>query len=237
MRKLIVLVMLGVASSAMAQSSSLYMQTQDTQAATVNQAYVPARQHRLNDAVAQSSYSAVQLPEPRRFAVHDLVTIIIRESTQTDFQANIETEKSSKFDGSISDFPRLNLRDLLDLQLRPSDMDEGPVKLGVDYSSEFEGEGDYSRRESVTGRITSRVIDVKPNGTLVLEARKFIQTDDETLDLVVTGQCRVEDVSIDNTILSTQLYDLRLNKQHTGELRKSTRKGIFTKVLEAVFNF
>jgi hypothetical protein len=101
----------------------------------------------------------------------------------------------------------------------------------------FEGEGEYRRTDTFSGRIQSRVIDVKPNGTLVLEARKYIQNDDETLEMVLTGLCRAEDVTAANTILSTQLYDLRLVKEHTGELRRSTRKGILTRVFETIFNF
>ena len=193
--------------------------------------------HQLAPGIASSSFAAVKTPEPRRFAKHDLVTIIIREATETDFEANIETEKEVGVEGEVSDFPRLNLRDLLNMQMRPNDMQEGMPRVGVDFNNEFTGEGGYSRRETVTGRITAQVIDVKPNGMLVLEARKHLRTDDETLDLVLTGSCRPEDISIDNTILSTQLYNLRLDKQHEGELRRSTRKGLLTKLLDTIFNF
>lgn len=230
-------VLIAVASPLWAQSSSLYV-TQPTPAPQVVYP-VPGYDQppRLSEAIAATSLAAVRIPEPKRFALHDLITIVIRESTQTDFEATLETNKESEFDGRISDFPNLNLRDLLNFQLRPSSMSEGEPTLGVTYEGEFTGEGEYSRRESISGRITARVIDIKPNGTLVLEARKFIQSDKETLNLVLTGMCRPEDVSIDNTILSSQIYDLRLEKLHEGELRRTTKKGILTKVLETLFNF
>ena len=201
---------------------------------TLRQRRAPSR---LSPAIAQASFAAVPMPEPRSFALHDLITIIIRESTDTSFRASLDTDKSSSFRGEVSDFPRLTARDLLNLQLRPSQMQDGNPRLGVDFDSEFEGSGDYRRRESITGRITARVIDVRPNGTMVLEARKYIESDDETLELTLTGTARVEDVSVDNTILSTQLHDLHLTKHHDGELRNSTRKGVFTKLLDAIFNF
>ncbi|MFW6059100.1 MAG: flagellar basal body L-ring protein FlgH [Phycisphaeraceae bacterium] len=193
--------------------------------------------HQISRDVAAISFAAVKTPEPRRFAKHDLITVIIRESTETDFESSLDTEKEVGVDGEISDFPRLNLRDLLNAQLRPNDMEGGAPRVGVDFGNEFEGEGGYSRRESITGRMTAKVIDVKPNGMLVLEARKQLRTDDESLDLLITGSCRPEDVTIDNTILSTQLYDLRLDKQHEGELRNSTRKGLLTKIIDTIFNF
>jgi flagellar L-ring protein precursor FlgH len=107
----------------------------------------------------------------------------------------------------------------------------------VSSENEFEGEGDYSRSESMSGRITARIIDVKPNGTLVLEARKQVASDDESFEIVVTGTCRAEDITADNTVLSTELYDLQLSKQHDGELRSATDKGVFTKLLDFLFNF
>ncbi|MEX0745018.1 MAG: flagellar basal body L-ring protein FlgH [Phycisphaeraceae bacterium] len=239
--------LLGVADAATAQSSSLFVQPIESRQSerTDGPAYVveggtlhERQQHsRLSPAIAARSYSAVRLPEPRSFSKHDLVTIIIRESMDTDFSSSLDTEKKVDFDGEITDFPRLDVTDLLRFHLAPSSMGQRNPRLGVGYGSRFEGDGDYSRRDSITGRVTARVIDVKPNGTLVLEARKHIESDDEGLTLVLTGTARVEDVTVDNTVLSTQLHDLRLNKQHHGELRRSSRKGIFTRILDTIFNF
>jgi len=229
--------------AATAQSSSLFVQ-EDEQARRPQQGAgeMTARgrdraPHQLSPAIASVSYSAVRVPEPRQFARHDLITIIIRESTESDIDANLTTEKEANYEGEISDFPNLKLKDLLSLQLTPSSMDDGNPQLGIDFANEFEGDGEYSRSESVTGRITAQIIDIKPNGNLVLEATKQVRTDDETLDLVLTGACRPEDISIDNTVLSTQMHNLRLDKQHEGELRKSTRKGLLTKLFDALFNF
>ncbi len=226
-------------SPALGQSSSLYLQGPQAQPPA------PARQDqddaqprpRLEPALAQVSFASVSVPEPRRLGMHDLVTIVIRESMETDFRSSLSTSRDVDFDGQISDFPRLTWADMVNAQLRPNTFGEGQPRVGIDYSQSFDGDGDYRRSESITGRVTARVIDVKPNGTVVLEARKHLEADDETLTLVLTGTARAEDITADNTILSTQLYDLRLNKQHTGELRRSSRKGIFTRILETVFNF
>jgi flagellar L-ring protein precursor FlgH len=235
MRTLLALLLISLPhATARAQTSSLYVAPLQLQQIP-GDGYT-AVESPLAPAIAAHSFTAVAPPDPLRFAVHDLITVIIRESTSTDFEASLDTNKETKIDGELSDFPDLNLRKLIDFQLTAGEMTE-PVKVGLDYSNEFKGDGSYSRSENITGRITAQIIDVKPNGLLVLEARKFIQSDKETLDLVLTGTCRPEDVAVDNTVLSTVLYDLRLDKQHTGELRGSTKKGLFTKVLETIFNF
>ena len=178
---------------------------------------------------------AVRAPEPRLFGIHDLVTIVIREDMRTDFKSSLETEKTSDYTGEISDFP--SLRDLLDGQIRPTQFNNGFVRVGIGYESEFEGEGDYSNRQSMTARIQARIIDIKPNGTLVIEARKSVTSDHEHYTLVATGTCRVDDITIDNTILSSQLADLFIDKQHHGTLKRASEKGLFTNLLDAIFNF
>ena len=195
------------------------------------------RPNRLSPGIASVSLMAVHLPEPRKFALHDLVTIIVRESTDVGATSELGTEKTYDLKGSIDDFPSLQLKDLLQFQLRPSSASENPPRVGVSFEREFEGEGDYKRRDTFTSRITARIIDVKPNGTLVIEARKYIQNDDERLMMTLTGTCRKDDITADNTVLSSQLFGMRLVKQHTGELRKSTKKGVIPAVLDTIFNF
>lgn len=189
----------------------------------------------LNPEVPNFTIAYARRPEPREFAEQDLVTIVIRESFETELESEVTTEKSIGYDGTISDFPHLTLSSLLDAQLSPGS--SPAVNLGIDYSSDFEGEGDYGRSDSMIGRVQARIIEIKPNGTLVLEARKVLINDEEESVVVATGICRPEDITPENTVLSSQIADLTVDKQHEGELKKSSRKGLFTRVLDFIFNF
>jgi len=222
------IMMFGLAATVFGQSSSLYLTDPKPPQMNRNQVVTPQ--------LEAAGYASVMAPKPRTFAKHDLVTIIIRESSSATLESELETEKETGVNGSIKALPRLQLADLIKGELNSGDP-KNPIEVDVTFNKEFEGEGDYARKDSLTTRLTARVIDVKPNGTLALEARTFIQNDDEKLTIAVTGFCRAEDVAIDNTVLGTQMFDLRVNKSHEGELRKTTKKGILTKLLEAVFNF
>jgi len=221
-----------------AQSSSLYVDAASNRPLP----QTVAKRHngvadRLAPAIARVSFSAVMLPEPRTFSVHDLVTIIVRESTENDTKATLETEKESKLDGGINAFPKLQLSDILEGQLGASKFSKGKPQVGIDFKKEFEGDGTFKRKDTFTTRLTAKIIDIKPNGLLVLEARKHVQTDKETVGIVLTGTCRSEDVGADNAILSTNLSDLRLIKQHDGEVKNATKKGLITNILEGFFAF
>ncbi len=241
-----VLVGVVLASSAMGQTSSLVLEDASrpqldalpNTPRPVTPPPAPQREEtRLAPAIAETSIIAVAKPEPRTFAKHDLVTIIIRESVTNDSKASIETEKESKIDGKINAFPKLQLSDLLEFQLGQSNMSRGIPEVSIELNNEFEGEGKNSRADSFTARVQAEIVDVKPNGNVVLEARRFIKTDNETLTMTLTGTCRSEDILADNTVLSTVVADLRLIKEHTGELRRATKKGLITKFFEAIFNF
>lgn len=231
---LVVLIVLGCLTlAAQGQSSSLYVEESAAPAITRSQAH-GGRPDRLSPALAAVSFSTVNPPEQRFFATHDLVTIIVRESTEAESESTLDTTKDASFDGGIEAWPGFRgLDDVWDLFVK-TDLKANP-RLAANFKKQFNGDGEYERTDTFTTRLTARVIDVKPNGTLVLEARKYIKSDKEELDMVLTGTCRAEDVKADNTVLSTQLYDLRLNKDHKGELKNTTKKGILTKIFDVLF--
>lgn len=220
-----------------AQSSSLYL---DPAAPVARRAAAAERgivEHVLSQRIAAVSFVAVGKPPPREFAVHDLVTVIVRETITSDAESTLETQKTFTKEGEITEMPRLRLQDILQFQLTQSDLSGREPKIGIDFEDEWEGRGTQRQRNTFTARITARIIDIKPNGTMVLEARKRIQSDNEGFLMIVTGTCRGEDITTDNTVLSTQLFDLNVVKEHGGELRKASKKGVLTKFFEAIFNF
>lgn len=219
---------LAVAVPAAAQSRSLMAQR-----LVETTAPQPDREpHALRDA----SLFAVPDAKPRVFRKHDLVQIVVREQTRTESSQELETEKQYDLDGSINAWPSLDLADLLELRLAAGTTSPLPA-VDVSLGKQFEGEGEYSREDDFSTRITAEVLDVLPNGNLVLEARTEIQTDEEISKIKVTGVCRGEDVSAANTVLSTQMHDLKISKMHEGELRDANKRGLIPRVLDFLFAF
>ncbi|MHC4416529.1 MAG: flagellar basal body L-ring protein FlgH [Planctomycetota bacterium] len=185
------------------------------------------------------SMFAVAEPETRPFQKHDLIQIVVRETSLAKSSQELETEKEAKLEGEITAWPTFQLDELYDLIIkagRETDAADLP-KLDAQFKKEFTGDGEYERRDDFTARLTAEVIEVLPNGNLVLESRTRIKTDEEESTLKVTGICRQEDVTLANTILSNQLHDLRIEKIHHGELKKTNEKGLITKILDAIFAF
>ncbi|MGH7176477.1 MAG: flagellar basal body L-ring protein FlgH, partial [Tepidisphaeraceae bacterium] len=59
----------------------------------------------------------------------------------------------------------------------------------------------------------------------------------EVQQFILTGICRAEDIDPDNTILSTQLFDLELSKSNTGAVRDTTKRGWVPRLLDMLNPF
>ncbi len=182
------------------------------------------------------SLFALDSPEARVFQKHDLVQIIVREISTATAEQDMNTKKTWTMDGGITAMPNFQLEDLVQLILRAGRTDDMPV-LDMNFNKNFKGQGDYARSDEFTARLTAEVLDVLPNGNLVLESRTSIKNDQEESVIRVTGICRPADVTPANTILSNQLHDLAVEKVNSGEVKKGTTKGLLTKAFETIFAF
>ncbi len=185
-------------------------------------------------AASQVSLIWVPEPEPRVFQKHDIITIIIDEvSTQTSSQS-LETEKDSRTRANLNSI--VELMSLLELRLQQADTRN--VSL-IDFNARrnFTGEGDYERKDRFSARITATVLEVKPNGTLVLQASKRIAKDTEIQTIVLSGVVREQDITRQNTVLSSQMANLDITSHHEGQVRDAAKKGFITEILDALFAF
>ncbi len=185
-------------------------------------------------ALRSVSMFAVLPPQPRKFREHDLVQIVVRESSRTERTQELDTKKSDQITAQVNAWPRFRLEDMLELMLYAGRTDQLPA-LDIESGKQFKGEGEYTREDDMTDRITAEVIEILPNGNLVLEARTFIKTDDEESTLKLTGVCRPDDVTDLNTVMSNQIHDLNIVKTHSGELRDANKRGVIAEVFDTIF--
>jgi flagellar L-ring protein precursor FlgH len=173
--------------------------------------------------------------------VNDIVTINIVESLSGSGKADTETSRESTIDyeltnlfGMNKDFNLHNVFGLKDLY-KGSNVFEPVVKSSA--KSEFKGEGDTNREGSLIATITAKVVEVLPNGNLVLEARKELTINNEKQILVLTGIARPEDISSDNTILSSKISDAQVYYVGDGVVQDKQGTGWFIRFLDKIWPF
>jgi flagellar L-ring protein precursor FlgH len=182
---------------------------------------------------SQVSFFAVPEAQPKTLKVHDLVQIIVQEQSEITSKGTNNMTRDSELDAKVNNFVKLDIAKLKVMGLQPTINPE----INLSGIRSFQGQGEVDRSDSFTARITAEVVDVKPNGTCVLQARKRIKTDEEEQQFILTGICRVEDITADDTVISTQLYDLALQKNHKGDVRQATKRGSLGKLLDVLNPF
>lgn len=181
-----------------------------------------------------ASLFAVPRPEPKVLKKHDLVTIIIREQSESSSEATSDLKKEAALEAKVEEWIKMNWKDL---KFTGGGVSSPIPSVKMSGNRDFKGEATVERTDSFIGRIQAEVVDVKPNGTFVLQARKRIRNDEETQEFVLSGICRAQDLTGDNSILSTQIYNLELIKNTTGDVRKTTKKGIVPRLVDFVNPF
>jgi flagellar L-ring protein precursor FlgH len=98
-------------------------------------------------------------------------------------------------------------------------------RVDVRSSRSFEGDARQEKDSLFEARIAVVVIDVLPNGNMVVAATRVVQIDDETKTLKISGLVRRLDVTTGNTVLSSQVADARVSIQSEGGNGRTVTKG------------
>lgn len=173
--------------------------------------------------------------------VNDLVTIVINESTSASKKATTSAKSDSKASYGIDDIFGMST----DWYLHRYPLIKGLYKGGDTFSpsakgssnSDFSGSGDTTRQGKLTGTITAKVVDVLPNGNMVLESRKEVVVNNEKEILVLRGIIRPDDISYNNTIGSQYVADAQIYMVGDGVLDDKQSQGWLVRFLDKAWPF
>src|SRR5690606_7703286 len=142
-----------------------------------------------------------------------------------------KTEKKSAMDNAVSQF--LFTPGASDLGTHNGEL----PATSLSSSNSFQGGGEISDRQSVSARAAVTVIDVLPNGNLVIEGRRYVAYANEKQHAVLHGIVRPEDIQTGNVVVSSAIADARVEFSSKGAISSVQRKGWFTRVLDTINPF
>lgn len=186
--------------------------------------------------VSAISFFTVADAPAKKLKKHDLITIIVKENATFSASGEANLQHQTDIDAKLDAFVALHLSKWRLDGIIPGGAG-GIPEVKTELTRDMDNQATVDRTDSVSERITAEVVDVKPNGNIVLQAIKYIKNDDEETRMVLTGTCRVQDVGSDNSVLSTQLYDLEMTQSHKGMVNETTRRGLIPRLLDQVNPF
>lgn len=177
--------------------------------------------------LASTSWTYRPEPRLRTFQKNDIITIRVDEIARVLAQGDAQSRKNTLFRGTLTDWIRIARG-----RLRPDAQPEGDPSVGTQSNDTYRSQSLLESRESLTFNIAATVVDIRPNGNLVLEARKSFRVNDNLWETSLAGICRVQDIGPDNVVLSRDLIDLQIQKQDQGHLRDKYRRGWLTRLID-----
>jgi flagellar L-ring protein precursor FlgH len=165
--------------------------------------------------------------DPRARNVNDLVTIQVIERVVAVGSADSSLSKESTSSASVTNL--FGLESALPSWLDPANL------VNSASATDFEGGGLTTRSGELTARITARVIEVLPNGDLVLEGAREIDINGDRQIVVLTGVVRPSDVDRDNVVRSTEIGQFRVRYFGRGLIRDNLTPGWLVRVLNKIF--
>ncbi len=167
--------------------------------------------------------------------LNDLVTVLIVENVSGAKKAETKAGRDSSIDASISKLFGIPLDfNLKNLYGKGNTFDPS---LGSSIEYDFQGSGETSREGTLKGTITARVVDVLPNGNLMIESRKEITLNFEKQVLVLRGTIRPDDISTENTIESTRIADAQIFLVGEGIIDNKQSPGWLGRLVDRVWPF
>ena len=170
---------------------------------------------------------------PIAFKKHDLITILIEEETEATNEATMDSE--TQYNLKLQEL-NLLLTLLTDRNLGPDDAvgTEGEYSAG----KSLERDASAEREQEFRARITGEVVEVLPNGNLILEARKKITIDEEMQEITLSGTVRPEHIKPDYTVLSRYLANVEMSLKGEGPVtRGGARRGWLARIIDIIWPF
>ncbi len=180
----------------------------------------------------QSLYERKVLPE-KKFQINDLILIVVDEAGSASNNANTNLRRKYDLRAELEEWASLNLSEF---QLEP-DVTALP-SLDLKSERKLEGRGTTDRRERITFKIMARVIDLRPNGNLVIEGRTTRRINDEESILTIFGEADPADVDErTKAIRSERIADLKLVYSGEGPVSRNLGRSILSWLLEWLWPF
>jgi flagellar L-ring protein FlgH len=156
--------------------------------------------------------------------IGDVLTIKIAEASKVDNKAKRDlqkdTSRSNTFNGKIGDskwIPELD--------------------MSAASSNKTNGKADYKDERTFEDSITVTVVDIQPNGNLVVMGVRNRNIGGDIQTIEVSGIVRTSDIAFDNTIKSTQVADFRLVSKNAGVADPYTKPGWLGSIFDFVWPF
>jgi flagellar L-ring protein precursor FlgH len=144
--------------------------------------------------------------DQRAGRVGDILTVVVTINDQAQIQNETKRSRANTDAANLTNFfgYESKLSSLLPAAVSPANL----VNAGSSTSND--GKGSIGRQEQIDLRVAATIIQILPNGNLVLEGKQQVGVNYDMRELDIRGIIRPQDVAADNTITYDQIAEARI---------------------------
>lgn len=142
----------------------------------------------------------------------DLLTIVVEIDEEAEIRNSTQRSRGGGESMEVGQFFGLGG------EKRPRELEGLSANLDVGSESTFRGNGSVRRNERLTLRVAATVVDVLPNGHLVVQGDQEVRVNNELRDLHVAGIVQPEDISRYNVIAYDRIAGARISYGGRGQI-------------------
>jgi flagellar L-ring protein precursor FlgH len=163
----------------------------------------------------------------KAYRLHDVVSVVVAESLTAETDGGVKNARASSANSGLTSlFGALKTSNALQ------------NLVGMSASSGLTASGQSTTDSSLVTTFGAEVVDVLPNGMLVVQATRELTFSQQTQLIKLRGLVRPEDVSAQNQVLSTAMTDLELEVTGKGIVNDTTyRQNPLVRWLEKILIF
>lgn len=160
--------------------------------------------------------------------VGDILTVIISESSNGQYQANVQNNKKDANTVGPNSIPLANW---LGVGLVNTLLSGGSTAA----DSQMQAQGSSSQTNKLSARMSVTIKQILPNGVFVVEGTRAVKINRDTQQMTLSGMCRLDDIRLDNTLLSENLANAEIKSEGIGMIYQRQRRGFVTKLIDWLF--
>ena len=111
------------------------------------------------------------------------------------------------------------------------------VGAGTNHSNTMKGTADFKDKKNFTDSISAIVIDIMPNGNLVVFGTRERNIADDIQIIEVSGVVRPSDIAFDNTIKSEQVANFSIISRNKGVAAQYTKPNWLGRIFDVIWPF
>ena len=163
----------------------------------------------------------------RAMRPHDLISVVVSENLNASTDGSVKNSRASNASSQIS-----ALFGLLHAGNAMQNL------VNQNSAAALNAQGTTATNSSLSTTLGGQVIEVLPNGMLVVEAARQVEFSEQTQTIVLRGLVRPEDISQQNQVLSTAISSLELEVRGKGIISDYThRNNLLVRLLHQILIF